>query len=437
MSGDAAPFLCVGLGLVLVTWRAWPTSAKNQTPARSCHGVSTLPVTLSQTGRDLADSMHDCSPPTNGDDLLDDYRAGGLAANHSARLAEENLANGWLFEFHAAAAGAVAEESYLSVARNCDLYVIVLAAQASAATEAEYVTAFENNPRKILPFYLGALSPATAQLRNTIDSGVSHPSGVRIRERPDRRCCRRDRQRSHNRRNSPSAPRCEPGRAASTVGVSRARRVADQLHSARLPREQRDGRRLARVDDHAASDGALRLVLEGIGGSGKSYSASPPRAARSGQLPGHARCGTWLDVNHLVAAAFDAVGFFPGPDLQQQLARDGRLALIADGIDAIVSDDRRVLLHAESGGVFQRPPRGAACCVACADSSRMNSLRLNGLSSSRSATNRPRTCSRLSVLTATGSFPRRSVIWPDGRCGLGRFSTSAPMLRPGLYSCNG
>lgn len=283
-----------------------------------------------------------------------------------ARVAGENLANGWLFELHAAAAGAVAEESYLSIARSCDLYVIVLAAQASAATEAEYNTAFEDNPRKILPFYLGALSPATFQLRNTIDS------------RHTRVVCESE-------TDLIDAVVAGITNALMTAEIVRQPLVANL--DARLRRSESVVRgelpisfipHVRPVSDitgggshdsmtmRAASDRAPRLVLEGIGGSGKSYSAltAASWAARSGQLPLliTPRVGQ-LRVDHLIAAAFDAVGFFPGPDLQQQLARDGRLALVADGIDAIASDDRRVFMDSLDTFSQSSPRCRVLCCV--------------------------------------------------------------------------
>ena len=282
------------------------------------------------------------------------------------RLAVENLANGWLFEVHAAATGAGAEESYLSVARNCDLYVIIVAAQASAATEAEYDTAFEENPRKVLPFYLGTLSPDTLRLRNTIDS------------RHTRVVCESE-------TDLINAVVAGITNALMTAEIVRQPLVANL--DARLRRSESvvrgelpisfiphvrpvsdttDGGPNDSMTMRAASDGALRLVLEGIGGSGKSYSAlsAASWAERSGQLPLMItpRVGE-LRVDHLIAAAFDAVGFFPGPDLQQQLARDGRLVVVADGIDAIASDDRRVFMDSLDSFSQSSPRCRVLCCV--------------------------------------------------------------------------
>jgi len=55
---------------------------------------------------------------------------GELAAERqtiAGALAVAGLAERWLFELHATAAGEPPEARYLDVARSCDLYVIIVA----------------------------------------------------------------------------------------------------------------------------------------------------------------------------------------------------------------------------------------------------------------------------------------------------------------------
>src|SRR5690348_10124241 len=94
---------------------------------------------------------------------------GELAAEREAidaALHELGLADGWLFEFHATAAGETAEEHYLSIAGSCDLYVVIVAGQSSPATEAEYHAAYADTPRKILPFFVGEPTDETKSFRS-------------------------------------------------------------------------------------------------------------------------------------------------------------------------------------------------------------------------------------------------------------------------------
>ncbi len=82
---------------------------------------------------------------------------------------EAGLATAWLFEEHASAAGSTPNEQYLGIARTCDLYVLIVANQHSPATEAEYEAAYEDNPEKVLPFFLGDGTPDVAHFRNLIE----------------------------------------------------------------------------------------------------------------------------------------------------------------------------------------------------------------------------------------------------------------------------
>ena len=98
---------------------------------------------------------------------------GELAAerqNIADALGAAGLADGWLFELHATASGDPPEARYLDIARSCDLYVIIIAGQGSKATEAEYHAAYADNPHKVMPFFVGNLTDATKALRDLIES---------------------------------------------------------------------------------------------------------------------------------------------------------------------------------------------------------------------------------------------------------------------------
>ena len=68
-------------------------------------------------------------------------------------------------------------------------------------------------------------------------------------------------------------------------------------------------------------------------------------------------------IKELITGAFDASRFFPGDELLQQLARDGRLGVIVDGIDALASDDRRIFLHDVDEFARRFPRSLMICCV--------------------------------------------------------------------------
>jgi hypothetical protein len=283
----------------------------------------------------------------------------------SEALTKAGLADGWLFELHATAAGDHPAARYLRVARTCDLYVIIIAAQGSEATEAEYHTAYADNPRKVLPFFVGPLTHATQTLRELIES-------------------------RHVRVHREDLSNLVPAVVAA---------VTDQLRSGEFVRpallEVLDGRlrRAERVvstalplafipnlspnpstrDSASAVSPAtslpareLRVVLEGIGGSGKTYAALAMlrHAASTGRLPVvvQPRSST-ANMTELIIGAFDAVRFFPGDALLQELARDGRVAIVIDGIDALSPADRRIFLQ-DIDEFARRFPRSLViCCV--------------------------------------------------------------------------
>lgn len=279
-------------------------------------------------------------------------------------LEAENLADGWLFEIHATASGASAEERYLDIARRCDVYVIVIAEQASEATEAEYHAAFADNPRKILPFFVGTLTDATKPIRDLIES-----RHVRVRF---------------------------PSRAGLAGAVVDA--IADFVRSGEVVRESfvKDvDERLRRAERVVAPDLPLafvpwvrpsaapadddklqpatslflthrRAVLEGIGGSGKTFAglAALKRADSGGVLPIVVPASVDdTSIHRLLVSRFETAGFFPGDALLQQLARDGRLMIMIDGIDALPSSARRELLGSVTEFSHRFTRSSFLCCV--------------------------------------------------------------------------
>lgn len=306
----------------------------------------------------------DPSRPTDRHDLVHYRRARGGASDIADALAAAKLADGWLFELHATAAGEPAEARYLDIAHRCDLYVVIVAAQGSDATEAEYEAAYRDNPRKIMPFFVGDLTDATRAIRDRIKS-----RHVRVQ--------------------------CDLPDLASAVVAS----ITDQVRSGevvRIPLLEALDERLRRAEqvvttalplgfiptlspNPAPSDPNAepfpattlaarehRIVLEGIGGSGKTYGALAMlrHASSKGKLPvivqprSNALC-----VRDLIIGAFEAVRFFPGDELMQQLARDGRLGIIIDGIDGVASDDRRVFLRDVEEFARRFPRSPMICCV--------------------------------------------------------------------------
>lgn len=281
-------------------------------------------------------------------------------------LTNERLADGWLFELHATAAGEPPEARYLDVARTCDLYVVVVAEQGSEATEAEYEAAYRDNPRKILPFFIGDSTSATQAFRKLLE--------------------KRHTRVARNKRNDLAAAVVEAigqhVRSGEIVRSSLLERLDDQLRRAErvvstsmplafIP-TLREDRGLSSTGSDATSPATnvlareSHILLEGIGGSGKTYGAlaMASHASTAGKLPVILRPSSdSLSVRELVQGEFEAARFFPGATLLQEMLRDGRLAIVIDGIDALAVDDRRIVL-ADVTDLARKYPRSIViCCV--------------------------------------------------------------------------
>jgi hypothetical protein len=88
----------------------------------------------------------------------------------AALISEQDVATPWAFELHAAASGERASLQYLRIARNCDVFVLLVSQIYSPATVAEYEIAYRDNPNKIVPIFIGRTPPELEELRLTISS---------------------------------------------------------------------------------------------------------------------------------------------------------------------------------------------------------------------------------------------------------------------------
>jgi hypothetical protein len=289
-------------------------------------------------------------------------------------LSLEGLAEGWLFEIHSSASGETPESRYLEIARSCDLYVIIVAAQGSPATEAEYHAAFSDNPTKILAFYLRGATEETAGIRALIDSRHSR---IRCEEASD------------------IAPRVVKAisayiqsgdivRKALLAEVDRRLQQNEAIVRGALPlcfvptirSISRSDASTSLGDDTsqgipllqatAAWSKSHHVVLEGIGGSGKTYAALA-MARYAGQCGGLplvlSPANSRVDVVDLISAELDGVRFYAGEALLHEMARSGRLALVIDGVDALASDARRLLLQDVDAFARRFPRSLIVCCI--------------------------------------------------------------------------
>jgi hypothetical protein len=282
-------------------------------------------------------------------------------------LTAAGLADGWLFELHATAAGDPPEALYLDIARRCDLYVVIVAEQGSPATEAEYHAAYQDNPRKVLPFFIGHRTDATKVFRNLIES-----RHVRVHRQE-----LRDLASAVVDAITAQVRTAEIVRSALLEALDARLRRGEQVVSTGLPLgfipavspSPDSARNGSNAEPLPATTLAIRehhIVLEGIGGSGKTYGALVMlhHAGRKGRLPVVAQpASNVLSIRDLITSAFESVRFFPGEALLRQLARDGRLAVMVDGIDGLASDDRRIFLDDVDEFARRFPRSLVICCV--------------------------------------------------------------------------
>jgi hypothetical protein len=280
-----------------------------------------------------------------------------------ARIAQElealDLADQWLFELHTTAAGEPAESHYLDVARSCDLMVVIVGDRRTEGTEDEYDEAFLDNPDKILPFFLGDGNDEVKPFRAKL-------------EQPNRHLRKKVQTEDELVVDVVEAVEAavRNGRLL-TAPLRRAlaaRLVAlDQLINLQPPRSYlpalaRDG---TRVPWSLAWSQASPMVVEGPGGAGKTYGAlvalhqlslvsrirlrereEHEQATLDVVLPLYLRAtADQHRMPGLIAQAFTAARFFPGRELTEQYAREGRLAIVIDGHDDLIGADREALLE--------------------------------------------------------------------------------------------
>lgn len=281
-----------------------------------------------------------------------------------SRISSSGAVDSWRFECHAVAAGTGPEAQYLDYARNCDLFVLVIGSEESSATLAEYKEAFEDNPRKILPFFFGKSSRGVHAFRSLIDSrhtrvATRRPqelisrigtavdetiaTGAPITRQMSEACLRRLAQLDHlvdSRIQQTFVPMVEESDKA-------------------IPQPERLGRAL---EDHG------QIVLEGPGGSGKTF-ASLTQIFLWTNDPERQRLGLFLraspgshTVPSLLTDAFDAFRFSPGDQLMDRYGREGRLNLVFDGYDEL-SDEERLTYAGSVEQFADRFPRCPAIFV--------------------------------------------------------------------------
>jgi len=107
-------------------------------------------------------------------------------ADVRAAIQALDIAETWLFEFSATASGSTPGSQYLQAARESDVFVLIIAGTARQGTLDEYREAFQDNPRKIVPFFVGGhagLEGLLDELRalhtiKTVDSVADLPAAV-------------------------------------------------------------------------------------------------------------------------------------------------------------------------------------------------------------------------------------------------------------------
>jgi hypothetical protein len=287
-------------------------------------------------------------------------------------LEASGIADGWLFELHAVASGGPPERQYLEAATTCDIYVVIVAAVASAATEAEYEAAFADNPTKVLPFFLGAKTPDTAAFRSMIDSRHTRVQRGDVATLPRLIV---DAVIGHLQSGeavrlpllADLTARLERSEAVVRVGIPVC--FATFLAPAAL----RDPSAVRPSAERVLASTALathpRVALEGIGGSGKTHAAlvMAGHVSRRGAVPALPVVLTpaddWTDVTELIRRALDAVRLYADDALINELARSGRLALVVDGTDALTADKRRALMESLDAFGARFPRLRVVCCM--------------------------------------------------------------------------
>ena len=273
-----------------------------------------------------------------------------LRSELGRRLESTGTATAWRFEAHAVSAGASADEQYLGIARTCDIYVLIIADQQSDATEQEYETAYEDNPEKILTFFVGEGSAEVAAFR----------------ERIERRHTRVKRDTASELVGDVEAAVVEAVNTGKLLRPLLLRDLDARIEKARTlmadvplimdPRVN-DGNTERRMSDLISDH--PHVALCGIGGSGKTVCAAiTARKVAEDQRTLPVSCsvshGT-KDVSDLIRDRLSSLRFQAGPDLISRWGNEGRIFLIIDGIEAAPASNRRLLMSSIEAWSEQHP----------------------------------------------------------------------------------
>ena len=235
---------------------------------------------------------------------------------------------------------------------------MIVAAQQSDATEQEYAAAYEDNPEKILPFFLGDGSSEVAAFRMLIEH--------------------------HHTRTTQATWESLIGPIAEAVAdvvrtgkilraplqrdldarIERARTLIVDVPLLLEPRViQGDSAKL--MSEISKPD--MRMALSGIGGSGKSVSAAitARRIARNGRTLSICAPVTRdiSNVTELLNARLDALRFQASPEILHRWGTEGRIFLVVDGVEAIAATSRRHLLESIAAWSERYPRCGAIVCA--------------------------------------------------------------------------
>jgi hypothetical protein len=275
------------------------------------------------------------------------------------KLVEESgLAVAWRFEEHAVAAGTPPDQQYLGIAASCDLYVLIVASRQSDATEAEYRAAHNDNPQKVLPFFVGGGSREVEDFRALIESRHTRITRAAKDELVD-----------------PIARAIMESISTGSIlrlpllgeldrRIERSRTAIADVPVLLDPSVIRNETKLAA---HEVIRIGERVALQGIGGSGKTMAAAIA-ARRSGHdgrtLPVYVPVsGGTTDPVELIRQRLDSVRFSAPQDLVQRWCVEGRIMLVADGIESLTASTRRRLMSAISNWGQLYPRCGVVVCA--------------------------------------------------------------------------
>lgn len=263
-------------------------------------------------------------------------------AEIESSIRELNVADGWLFEFHAVSTGAPAELQYLNAARSCDLLVLIVGSEMSIPTQNEYLEGFADNPDKVLAFYVGPSGDQVAEFRSLIDSRHARTQLADASDLAKAISDAVEAAVANGRVTLPSLRRRLIER------LDQADRLLDLDPPLALVPYVVDPTTEQRSRLHELWGRIPHIALTDIGGAGKTYASLAALFALSedrSRMPIYVRAETALtEIVELIVREFDAVRFQPGVEHIERFGREGLIAVCVDGIDQLDSDTRADLL---------------------------------------------------------------------------------------------